>query len=137
MSPQSWYKGTERPKDNEAVFKGSVQGVGFRFTAEHLSRKFQVKGFVENTPLPKADVRLVAEGDEEELSAFLLAIRNSSLKSGIHRTVISQIEQGKFTGSIATMERYLLLLGMQWHVGLLPSGYSQLGDDDGLFDDQG
>ena len=63
--------------------------------------------------------------------------KDASLKSDIHRTVISQIEQGKFTGSLATIERYLLLLGMQWSVSLLPSGYSQLGDDDGLFNEQG
>ena len=65
----------------EAIFKGRVQGVGFRYTVEGLSQKFDVTGFVEN--LKTGDVQLVAEGDEQELSAFLLAIRNSHLKTYI------------------------------------------------------
>jgi len=65
----------------EAVFKGRVQGVGFRYSVENLSQKFEVKGFVEN--LPDGDAQVVAEGDETELSAFLLAIRNSHLKNYI------------------------------------------------------
>ncbi len=65
----------------EAVFKGRVQGVGFRYTVDGLSKKFEVKGFVKN--LPDGDVQVVAEGEETELSAFLLAIRNSNLKNYI------------------------------------------------------
>lgn len=65
----------------EVIFKGHVQGVGFRFTVENLSSKFDVTGFVEN--LHTGDVQIVAEGDEQELSAFLLAIRSSPLKSYI------------------------------------------------------
>ena len=71
----------------EAIFEGQVQGVGFRFTADQLARKFKLTGFVEN--LPNGDVKLVAEGEEEELSAFLLAIRNSHLRSGIRDFEIS------------------------------------------------
>ena len=71
----------------EAVFKGHVQGVGFRYSVEGLSQKFEVKGYVEN--LPGGDVQVVAEGEETELSAFLLAIRNSYLKNYIRDFEIS------------------------------------------------
>ena len=65
----------------EILFKGQVQGVGFRFTADQLAHKFDVKGYVEN--LRSGDVRVVAEGEEKELTAYLYAIRNSSVKDFI------------------------------------------------------
>ena len=54
------------------LFSGRVQGVGFRYTAERLSRRFQVKGYVRN--LPNGQVELVIEGEEESLNQFLEAI---------------------------------------------------------------
>ena len=55
-----------------AFFSGSVQGVGFRFTAERIARKFPITGFVKN--LPNGGVELVAEGEEESLKEFLAAV---------------------------------------------------------------
>ena len=55
-----------------AVFSGRVQGVGFRMTAVHLSRSFNVTGYVQN--LPDGRVRLVAEGEEARLEGFLGAL---------------------------------------------------------------
>ena len=46
-----------------------VQGVGFRFTAEDLARKFGVTGWVKN--LRDRRVELVAEAEESELKDFL------------------------------------------------------------------
>lgn len=57
----------------QALFSGSVQGVGFRFTAERLARRFPVTGFVRN--LPNGKVELVAEGEERTLQEFLAAVR--------------------------------------------------------------
>jgi acylphosphatase len=54
-------------------YSGWVQGVGFRFTARHLARGFDVAGFVRN--LPDGRVELVAEGDSSEVNALLAAIR--------------------------------------------------------------
>ena len=35
-------------KRMQIFFSGTVQGVGFRFTAERLARRFPVTGFVRN-----------------------------------------------------------------------------------------
>ena len=62
------------PRDRRRVhFSGRVQGVGFRFTCQSLARGFEVAGFVRN--LPDGRVELVAEGDSDELDAFLTSIR--------------------------------------------------------------
>lgn len=54
------------------IFKGSVQGVGFRFTVIHAARSFDVTGFVRN--LPDGTVEMMAEGEEAELKQFIGAI---------------------------------------------------------------
>jgi acylphosphatase len=56
-----------------ALFRGRVQGVGFRATAHHLARGFDVSGFVRN--LHDGRVEVVAQGDAAELDAFLKAIQ--------------------------------------------------------------
>lgn len=57
----------------EAVYRGRVQGVGFRAAAHHLAQRHEVVGWVRN----EADgaVRLVAEGDAERIEAFLDDLR--------------------------------------------------------------
>lgn len=55
-----------------ALFSGRVQGVGFRMTAVHVARSFNVTGYVRN--LPDGRVRLVAEGSEADLAGFIGAI---------------------------------------------------------------
>ena len=54
------------------IFSGWVQGVGFRFTTEHVAREFDVTGYVMN--LPDGTVECVAEGERAELEAFLAAV---------------------------------------------------------------
>jgi acylphosphatase len=53
-------------------YSGRVQGVGFRFTAQHLASGRAVAGFVRN--LPDGDVELVAEGEADEVGRFLAAV---------------------------------------------------------------
>lgn len=62
----------------QAFFEGAVQGVGFRFTAERLARRFSVMGYVRN--LDDGRVEVTAEGEESELVDFLTAIRESGMK---------------------------------------------------------
>jgi len=54
-------------------FSGRVQGVGFRFTTERIASRHAVAGYVQN--LPDGRVRLVAEGDEPSVSAFVEDVR--------------------------------------------------------------
>jgi acylphosphatase len=55
-----------------AIFRGTVQGVGFRYTARGTARAFAVTGFVRNRG--DGTVELVAEGTRAEILAFLNAI---------------------------------------------------------------
>jgi acylphosphatase len=54
------------------TYSGRVQGVGFRYTAQHLAAGYQVAGYVRN--LPDGDVELVAEGEADEVERFLAAV---------------------------------------------------------------
>lgn len=57
----------------QVLYRGRVQGVGFRATAESLARNHPaVTGFVRN--LPDGTVELVAEGDPRDLDGFLASI---------------------------------------------------------------
>ncbi len=58
-------------------YSGHVQGVGFRYAVKALTHGFEVTGTVRN--LPDGRVELTAEGAQEELVAFLQAIRESEV----------------------------------------------------------
>lgn len=73
-------------KQVRALFSGTVQGVGFRYTARNLSRNFTVTGYVRN--LTDGSVELIAEGDEQELKDFVEAITRSHLGAMIRETRI-------------------------------------------------
>jgi acylphosphatase len=54
------------------IYRGYVQGVGFRFTTRHLAAGFQVGGHVRN--LADGTVEVVAEGEASEIERFLNTI---------------------------------------------------------------
>ena len=62
-------------------YSGRVQGVGFRATIRQLARGFDVTGTVRN--LPDGRVELIAEGEKDEVTAFLEGIATSDLSSFI------------------------------------------------------
>jgi len=55
-------------------FEGRVQGVGFRYTASYLARKYQIKGWVMN--LPDGRVELIGQGYSQQLDKFLQELKN-------------------------------------------------------------
>lgn len=55
------------------LYSGRVQGVGFRWTTQRISRSHAVTGFVKN--LSDGRVELVAEGLTSDINVFLKAIR--------------------------------------------------------------
>jgi acylphosphatase len=57
------------------IFRGRVQGVGFRATAEQLARDHDVTGFVRNQP--DGSVELVAEGEPTVIDTFVAQIRQA------------------------------------------------------------
>ena len=54
-------------------YSGSVQGVGFRFTAEMLAREMNITGWARN--LPDGRVEITAEGESAYLENFLGKIK--------------------------------------------------------------
>lgn len=51
------------------IYRGRVQGVGFRYTTASIARPHPVQGYVRNQP--DGTVELVAEGAPEPLRRFL------------------------------------------------------------------
>jgi len=66
-------------------YSGRVQGVGFRYTAQHLAAGYAVVGHVRN--LPDGDVELVAEGEADEVERFLAAVAGR-MGPNIDRTAV-------------------------------------------------
>jgi acylphosphatase len=56
-----------------AYYAGTVQGVGFRFTAERAARELGIVGWVRN--LRDGRVEILVEGDESLLKDFLAKIK--------------------------------------------------------------
>ena len=57
------------------LYRGRVQGVGFRATTLQRSRGLEVAGFVRN--LPEGSVEVVAEGTPEAIDAFASTIADA------------------------------------------------------------
>ena len=78
------------------TLSGSVQGVGFRYTACRVAEAFDVTGTVRN--LPDGRVECVVEGAAEEIDAFL-----SDLSGRMGGYIRGQGEQrAPFTGRFTT-----------------------------------
>lgn len=60
-----------------AIYSGTVQGVGFRFTAQRYANETGVLGYVKN--LWGGRVEIVVEGEKEKVEAFLERMRNGPL----------------------------------------------------------
>jgi acylphosphatase len=54
------------------IYRGRVQGVGFRATARHLADGFDVAGSVRNCA--DGSVELVVQGEREEVDRYVAAI---------------------------------------------------------------
>jgi acylphosphatase len=66
----------------QVYYSGKVQGVGFRYTVRRIAGGFEVTGWVKNLPDGRVELQAMAE-EADELSAFLQAIRDSSLAGNI------------------------------------------------------
>lgn len=72
------------------IFKGRVQGVGFRYAVKELARSFEVCGWVMN--LANGDVELQVMGEPAEVASFIKEIAEESdvahhLKSFMAETI--------------------------------------------------
>ena len=77
------------------VYHGRVQGVGFRYTARSVAGSFRVAGWVRN--LPDGDVELVAEGEPDQVEAFLNALATRMARN-IERVTVQEEPPAGLTG---------------------------------------
>jgi acylphosphatase len=56
------------------IFKGRVQGVGFRFTAHRMAHRHQLIGFVRN--LPDGTVEMLAQGPARDIDDCMRDIKD-------------------------------------------------------------
>lgn len=57
----------------KVLFSGRVQGVGFRYQTLQVAKEFDVSGLVMN--LPDGRVQLEAEGEADEVRAFVQSVQ--------------------------------------------------------------
>ncbi len=57
------------------IFTGSVQGVGFRFTAHRIAGRHQLTGYVRN--LADGTVEMLAQGSAEDIDDCIRDIQQS------------------------------------------------------------
>ena len=58
------------------IFHGYVQGVGFRWKASHLARRYGISGWVRN--LSDGTVEMEAEGTERDIAELVQGLREHS-----------------------------------------------------------
>lgn len=72
------------------VFKGRVQGVGFRWTLINIAQKYNLTGFCEN--LINGDVDVEIQGDPNNLDSFLKETLETKRYIRIDDYLIKQID---------------------------------------------
>jgi acylphosphatase len=79
------------------LYRGRVQGVGFRYTAQRLAHEVGVAGTVRN--LDDGSVEVVAEGEAHLVSEFLDAI-SRAMGDKIHEARVHNepVGQNRFAG---------------------------------------
>ena len=74
------------------IFKGRVQGVGFRFTALNVANRSGITGYIKN--LPNGTVEMVAQGNAEDIDYTIERLRDSF--SQPIQTEIRKVSSDKF-----------------------------------------
>jgi len=78
------------------VFRGNVQGVGFRYATRHVAAAHTVTGYVRNQA--DGSVELVAEGEREDVEAFVNAVAEEMAPYVRRREVHWEAASGEFDG---------------------------------------
>lgn len=69
------------------IFKGHVQGVGFRYTSYRAANKSQLTGWVRN--LPDGSVEMLAQGQAQDIDDCINDIQES-FGGYIHETQVNE-----------------------------------------------
>ena len=78
----------------QAIYKGRVQGVGFRFTAQRYANEIGITGYVKN--LCGGQVEIVVEGEKKKVETFLEKIKKGPLSRYIDDV---EIHYSEYTGA--------------------------------------
>ena len=81
------------------VFKGQVQGVGFRYFVLKKASWFGITGYVKN--LINGGVEVVAEGEKSEVEGFFREIRQGPVSAAINDIYE---EWSPYTGNFETFQ---------------------------------
>ena len=71
----------------DAIVKGRVQGVGFRYFVQREASKLGLTGEVKN--LPDGNVRVIAEGDESALKKLIQKLREGPSMSRVQEVSVN------------------------------------------------
>lgn len=85
-----------QPIRHRVIFRGRVQGVGFRATAVACAARLPVAGFVQN--LPDGSVLLEAEGVRDDLEALVTALEEETVGRVTGRDITHLAANGEFGG---------------------------------------
>ncbi len=83
----------ENIKTYNILISGRVHGVGFRYFCLSLADKYDVMGYVKNTPDGK--VEIICQSDKEGLDSFLEDIRKGPSFSVITGIIIEDVPENK------------------------------------------
>lgn len=83
----------ENIKTYNILISGRVHGVGFRYFTLSRADKYDVKGYVKNTPDNK--VEIICQGEEEKIDPFLEDIKKGPSFSIIRGIAIEDIPENK------------------------------------------
>jgi acylphosphatase len=72
-----------------ATVSGSVQGVGFRYTARREASRLGLTGWIRN--LPDGDVELVAEGEAGALADFRSWLEEGPPGAWVRRVAVDKL----------------------------------------------
>lgn len=75
-------------KHYNITISGRVQGVGFRFSAMEAAYRFNIRGFVKNTP--ERNVYIEAEGEESDMERFTTWCRRGPVSAKVLDVGISE-----------------------------------------------
>ncbi len=73
-------------KQAHILFTGTVQGVGFRFTARHLANRYGLTGWAKN--MFDGSVEVVAEGEEDRVKLLIDSL-NEQFKGYVTNTEVT------------------------------------------------
>ena len=77
-------------------YRGTVQGVGFRYTTQRIASGFAVTGYVQN--LPDGRVLIRVQGSSEQLDRFLAAVMERLGHYVADVEVLSEPSENRFCG---------------------------------------